>query len=120
MVAGLELHLREQLARAPFVLDALGHEPSQLLHATDERVALTLELLEPEQARTTRGLPRSHGRRRYVRKGFGDDARQLPLEPRHLHPQGVPRGALSVLRVEIDDWLLRLIGSHTRLLQIAR
>lgn len=60
------------------VLDAPDHEPSQLLHPANERVALTLELLEAEQARTAKGpLPRvqrSCAGRSYVRKGFRDDA----------------------------------------------
>jgi hypothetical protein len=105
------------------VLDAPRQEPAQFLHAADERVALALELLEVEQTGTRRGgdgSTRDGRRRRDVRKGFGNDARQIPLESRHLCSQRVPGRALSILHVEIDDWLLRPIDSHTRLLQIAR
>jgi hypothetical protein len=101
------------------VLDALEQEPAQLLNAADEHVPLTLELPEAEQAGTREGLHRrAHSGGRDVREGFRDDARQIPLEPRHLRPQGVPRRALPTLNVEIDNWLLRPIGSHTRLLKI--
>jgi len=103
------------------MLGSSGHEPPQLLHAADERVSLALELIEAEQARTRKSLyRRACGRRRDVREGFGHDARKIPLEPCHLCPQGMPRRTLSILNVKIDDWLLRPIGSHTRLLQIAR
>jgi hypothetical protein len=77
------------------VLGAYRCEPAHVLQPSRERVALTLELGEAEQARAADlGLGDPPGARRDVRERRGDELRQLALEPRDLPAQRPPRGAL--------------------------
>jgi hypothetical protein len=67
------------------VLGSCLDAPVHVLQASREPVALSLELLEAQQARP--GERVSAGDRGDVRKAAGDDRRQLALELCHLHPQ---------------------------------
>jgi hypothetical protein len=68
---------------------ALECHPPQILQPRGEPVALALELLEAEQARTAEGFLARHARRadRDVREASGDDLRQLTLQARDLTAQ---------------------------------
>jgi hypothetical protein len=80
--------------RAQLVGVAFTGEPPDILHAAREAVALALELLKREQARTTERVRLLDAGRvgRDVRERAGDDLRELALEPRHLLAQRTSRG----------------------------
>ncbi len=84
-------------------------EPADVLHAPGQRVALALELREPEQARSAvvrRVDPRRVGRD--VRERRGDDLRELALQARDLRAQRAACGAL----VRRLDWRWRATGGQ--------
>ncbi len=82
--------------RAQLVGCAFASELPDILQAPGEAVALALELLEREQARSAERLRLLDACRvgRDVRKRAGDDLRELALEPRHLLAQRASRGGL--------------------------
>ena len=85
--------------RAALVLGAPVGEPAELLHPRGQLIARALELTQAQQARP--GDSRRHRSGRLdVGKAVGDDRRQLALEPCHLRPQRLSRGALAVLAVD--------------------
>src|SRR5262249_37178404 len=83
---------------------------------THQRVALSLELLEAQQARAAEGIARGGGSGD-VGKPLRQDRRQLALEPRDLRTQRAPRRAFTGLAVAdrdaFDHWLLALAHPRT-------
>jgi hypothetical protein len=78
------------------MLGALTREQAYVLHVPRQPVALALQLLEAQQARTAERLAGGVASRvcRDAREGPGDDLRELALEPRDLTTQGATCGAL--------------------------
>jgi len=99
VAARFELHVFEQLMRPALVLDAHGRQAAELGHTAGQPVARALELLEAQKARAG-GRLGAGARRGDVREAVGHDRRQLALEPCHLRPQRLSRGALAVLAVD--------------------
>jgi hypothetical protein len=82
--------------RAQLVRGARAAEPTHVLHARREPVALSLELFEAQQARTperflSRKPPRADG---HVREASRDDLRELALQTCDLGTQRAPGGSL--------------------------
>jgi hypothetical protein len=74
--------------RAALVLGALAREPANVLHAPRQPVALELQLLEVQQARSAEGFVGAPcGVDWDVRKRPRDDLRELELEAGHLRAQ---------------------------------
>jgi len=92
---------------AALVLGAPRGGAAELLQPSRKPVAHALELTEIEQARAAVGLARSDspGGARHerlagaeIRKGVGEDARDVLLEPRDLCLQRAPGGPLGRAR----------------------
>jgi len=93
VLARLEEHALEQDAVGLLLAAARVLGGADVAQAAGERVALGLELGEPEQARPRAGALGRRGRGD-VREGGDDRVAQLALELRDLVAQRPPRGAL--------------------------